>query len=136
MRGSASEVVCIAALADGLFSLLTPQQVSRGGRGQAGAGSAPYMAPEAWDSELGPATAASDAYSAAATLCFAASGRALFGGKSAMQVMADVVALGRFPEVPESMLEPLRSAVRGALVGRPGERTSVAQMLRAARESR
>ena len=113
-----------------------PQLSGRGGAGRAGAGSAPYLAPEEWDSELGAPTAASDAYAAAATVCFAASGQALFGAKSVAQIMADVVALGRFPEVPASVPEPLRSAVRGALVNEPGERTGVADMLRAARESR
>ena len=96
-----------------------PQLSGRGGAGRAGAGSAPYLAPEEWDSELGAPTAASDAYAAAATVCFAASGQALFGAKSVAQIMADVVALGRFPEVPASVPEPLRSAVRGALVKHP-----------------
>ena len=104
--------------------------------GSAGAGSAPYLAPEEWDSELGAPTAAADAYAAAVTLCHAATGRRPFGTKSVMQIMADVVTLGRFPEVPESVPEPLRSAVRRALVKQPQERTSVADMLRAARESR
>ena len=95
-----------------------------------------YLAPEMWDWDLGPAAAASDAYAAAATLCFAASGRAPFEGQSVMQITANVLTLGRFPEVPASVSEPLRSALRGALVKDPGQRTTVADMLRAARESR
>ena len=97
---------------------------------------AQYLPPEGWTSELGSMTAASDAYAAAATLCFAASGQPPFGSKSVLQVMADVLTLKRLPKVPETVPEPLRSALRGALVSQPGERTTVAEMLRAARETR
>ena len=95
-----------------------------------------FMPPEWWDPSLGPLTAASDAYSVAATLCCAASGRPPYGDKHKSEVMRDVLELRRFPEVPRSVPEPLRSALQGALRERPGDRTSVAGMLRAANRSK
>ena len=94
-----------------------------------------FMPPEWWDPSLGPVTAASDAYTVAATLCCAASGRPPHGDKQKSEVMRDVLELKRFPAVPRSVPEPLQSALQGALRERPGDRTSVADLLRAANDS-
>lgn len=97
-------------------------------------GTAQYMAPEQWNTELGPHTAASDAYALAATLCHVASGKQPYGNKQMMQIMFDV-AHERFPVVPASVPEPLQSALKGALRKEQRARTTVAEMLRAAKES-
>ena len=97
-----------------------------------GMSSEDFMPPE-WRN--GRITAASDAYAVAATLCCVASGQLPHGDQGDGEVDRDVVGLQRFPTVPESVPEPLRSALQGALREQPEERPGVAAMLRAARES-
>ena len=94
-----------------------------------------FMSPEQYDAAK-EITPLSDAYSAAATLSHLATGQEPFAGQGMAQVVFAVCVNGAKPEMPESVPEPLRSAVRRALVKQPQERTSVADMLRAARESR
>ena len=116
--------------------VVPPQVSSRGTRVVDGMGTEHYMPPEQWDTELGPHTAASDAYALAATLCHVASGQPPHGIKNRNQILTDVIVRKRLPEVPESVPEPLRSAVQGALRFEAQDRTSAADMLRAARASR
>ena len=125
-----------SASAQHRLSVVWPQWTSLDGTRIGAVGTAQYMAPEQWDTELGRPTPASDAYAAAATLCHVASGQPPYGNKQMQQIMTDVLVRKRLPTVPDSVPEPLRSALRGALQFHAADRTSVAEMLKAARKSR
>jgi hypothetical protein len=83
-----------------------------------------YMSPEQIAGKT--ATAASDMFSWAATMAYAATGRALFAGESIPAVMHRI--LTEEPDLPE-VGEPLRSLLAGCLDKRPAARPTAADVL-------
>ncbi len=83
-----------------------------------------YMSPEQIAGKA--ATAASDMFSWASTMAYAATGRALFAGESIPAVMHRI--LTEEPDLPE-VAEPLRSLLAGCLDKRPAARPTAADVL-------
>lgn len=83
-----------------------------------------YMSPEQIAGKA--ATAASDMFSWAATMAYAATGRALFAGESIPAVMHRI--LTEEPDLPE-VGEPLGSLLAGCLDKRPAARPTAADVL-------
>lgn len=97
-------------------------------------GTAHYASPEQLYSR--PCTPASDAFALACTMYHVATGQRPHASLTPFEVGVVVAIEHRFPEIPDAVPEPLRSALQGALRAEPEERTSVEDMLRAAREAR
>ncbi|MGN9784666.1 WD40 repeat domain-containing serine/threonine protein kinase [Nonomuraea sp. ZG12] len=88
-----------------------------------------YMSPEQIAGE--PASAASDMFSWASTVAYAATGRALFAGESIPAVMHRI--LTEEPDLPD-VAEPLRSLLAGCLDKRPAARPTASDVLHALME--
>lgn len=98
--------------------------------GPEGSGSPRYMAPERYDSGLGPTTEKADVWSSACVLI------EIFGGglphaecSNAQQILKALLVHRRGPSVPASAEAPVRSVIAGALAFEASERPTAAQVL-------
>jgi serine/threonine protein kinase len=93
-------------------------------------GSPRYMAPERYDSGLGPTTEKADVWSSACVLI------EIFGGglphaecSNAQQILKALLVHRRGPSVPASAGAPVQSTIAGALAFEASERPTAAQVL-------
>lgn len=108
-----------------------------GAAAKSGAGGSPrYMAPECYDSSLGPTTEKADVWSSACVLI------EIFGSclpyaecSNVQQILKTMLVHRRGPSVPISAEAPVRSAITSALAFEYHERPAVAQVLAQLRAS-
>jgi len=93
-------------------------------------GTVAYMAPERFDSTLGPVTSAADIFAWGAVVAYAGTGRSPFGGQTPMATAAQI--LTKPPDLrgmPESLIDPVERTLNKDPRGRPTANELVQELL-------